>query len=412
MKMRLVMMMVVMAVVTGFISSARAVTFAPTWYDELRVEHLPKLAADGCKQVVVYAVGGSSVSPSDDQFLNGVLAKYLDTANTCEIKVIVSVKWIVEAGTAVDMSALAAYAAKFKSYPALAGWYVLDEPSANDTAKIANAKRAYGILKGATPSLPTYMAFMLFQWQVQKGGVLDIPKQYKDGYDVLMWDCYTLYRDDKGTPPKYYPEWIDIGDWMASFDNMKVVADGLGKPLMTVIQGYGDNPRGHSACLRLPSKAEERFMVYYSANNGARTVSFWEYDWLLDSVATPAPNPYTGTGEQWRKDVGKPVMDEMNLYAAAIDSGPVAGSVSGWGKGINGKVYRDPSTGKYYLLTVNTSASASSVFNLSIVLPGKWSRLAEYGAGNIPVVGNKVSLGSYAKYQVRNFELVPQEMKR
>ena len=29
------------------------------------------------------------------------------------------------------------------------------------------------------------------------------------------------------------------------------------------------------------------------------------------------------------------------------------------------------------------------------------------GAGNIPVMGNTVSLGNYAKYQARNFELVP-----
>jgi hypothetical protein len=395
-----------MAIVAGFVLSAAAASFVPTWYDELRLEHLPKLATDGCKQVVVYSVGGSGVSSADDHFLNGALAKYLDTANTYGIKVIVSVMWIVQAG---DMSSLSAYAAKFKSYPALAGWYVLDEPSANDTDKIASAKHAYGILKGATPSLPIYMAFMLFQWQVEKGGVVDIPKQYKDGYDVLMWDCYSLYRGDKSIPPTYYPEWVDMGDWIASFDNMKVVADGLGKPLMPVLQGYGDNPRGHSCYLRLPSKEEERFMVYYSVNNGARTVSFWEFDWLLDSVATSAPNPYLGTGEQWRKDVGKPVMDEMMLYADAIDRGSVSGAVSGWGSGINGKVYRDSSTGKYYLLTVNTNASASAAFTLTIALPGRWSHLAEYGAGNISIVDNKVPLGKsgYSKYQVRNFELIP-----
>ena len=409
--MKLKILSVAMALMTGVVCSARAATFIPTWYDELRVEHLPKLAADGCQQVVVYAVGGSGVPAGDDHFLNGRLAQYLATANTCGIKVIVSVLWVVRAG---DMGALSTYAAQFASAPALAGWYLLDEPPANDQALIKQAVTAYGILKKATPSLPVYMAFMLFQWQVQKGGEVDIPAQYQAAYDVLMWDCYSLYRNDKNTPPTYCPEWFDIGDWIASFDNMKVVAAGLGKPLMPVLQGSGDNPRGHANCLRLPSRAEERFMVYYAANNGALTVSFWEYDWLLDSVATLAPNPYLGTGEQWRQEVGKPVMDEIRRYTAAIDGGPVAGAVTGWGDGINGKVYRDPRTGKYYLLTVNCRGTASSAFTLVITLPGNWSHLAEDGAGNLPVVGNRVTVGQagYAKYQVRNFELVPVGAKK
>jgi len=393
-----------LALVTGFVFSATAATSVPTWYDELRHGNLPKLAADGCKQVVVYSAGGSNWETRYDHFLNGELAYYLKKANDHGIKVIVSVTDIVVAGTEADMGALAAHAATFKSYPALAGWYILDEPPANDQQRIANARRAYGILKAVTPSLPVYMAFVFFNSSAS--GLLDIPVQYKDAYDVLMWDCYSLYRDDKGTPPTYRPEWVDIEDWRKGCLKMKGVADGLGKPLLPVLQGYGDNPQGHAVCLRLPSKAEERFMVYYSMNNGARAVCFWEYAWLLNSVATVAPNPYLGTGEQWRTDVGKPVMDEMMLYAAAIDGGPVAGAVSGWDGGINGKVYRDPAFGKYYLLTVNTRASASAAVTLAIILPGNWSHLAEYGAGKIPVAKNTVSLGNYAKYQVRNFELV------
>ncbi|MEI8079254.1 MAG: hypothetical protein WCH61_06465 [bacterium] len=196
----------VVAMMSGVVFSATAQggVAVPTWYDNLRPENLPKLAADGCKQVVVYSVGGSNVTPPTptdphdyDQFRNGEVKNYLELADLYGIKVILSVQWFVQAGTEADMTDIAKYANQFASYPALSGWYVDDEPPANDTTRIANAKRAYGLLKAATPALPNYMAFMLYQWQAQAGGWLDILVQYADAYDVLMWDCYSLYRSNK-----------------------------------------------------------------------------------------------------------------------------------------------------------------------------------------------------------------------
>ena len=370
MKIRIIMMMVAMAVVTGFISSAKAASFTPIWYDNLY--HLDKLSADGCKKVLVLPSGGSEVPPPTppdthdyDQFRNGEVENYLNMADKRGIKVILGVYWFlrwntnhtgaqVMADMDANMASLKYYAAKFASHPALAGWYTLDEPPAGDTRLIGLAARAYGILKVAAPSLPVYMAFTF-----ASNSSPIIPVQYKDSYDVFMWDCYSFFRQSIATDPTtYYAEWIDMESWKKDFIRMADINKGfeMPKPVIPILQAYGKPGAFPDYAARLPSKNEMRYMVYYSANNGMHAVSLFYYNWLLDSVATPAPNPYTGTGEQWRKDVGKPVTDEMMIYADAIDKGPVPGAVSGLDSDINGKVYKDPSTGKYYLLTVKDSA--------------------------------------------------------
>ena len=162
--------------------------------------------------------------------------------------------------------------------------------------------------------------------------------------------------------------------------------------------------------MRLPSKAESRFQVYCSLIKGGQDVMFFAYVFLLEAPATTGPylrNDQPGNGIQWSEDVAKPIMEELNLYAFAIDNKAISNAVSGWTDSVIGNLYRDPASGRCYLLTVNYTPDTKTAV-LTINIPGAWTKLRPYGGdGNtdITITGNKVTL-DYTKYQVRNFEVV------
>ena len=327
---------------------------------------------------------------------------YLDYADAHGMKVIFScaelLKEVKNQPTVYSWNDLTKFINTFKDHPALKGWYLADEPT--DNSLLEACKIGHDIIKKTCGSTkPIYLAF---EYQAL---ALNTAITYKDTYDIMMFDHYAVVTKEPEFNRLEKHSGHNWPGWKEYCTTAMAQASSLGKPFVNILQAQGRN-RAESN-YRLPTYNEERFMTFWSVLKGSAGVSFWAMDQLINDTKAYPGDPYPSNGAAWRTDVAKPVCQELDQLKYALGAGPVPNGVTCDNANILSKVYKDPSTGKYYLITVNDSTSASSAFTLSIAVPGKWSRLAEYRAGSIPVAGNKVSLGSYAKYQVRTFELVP-----
>jgi hypothetical protein len=323
--------------------------------DDYRGDWAPSVAkAWGAKTVILYT--GNAFTATEHSFNSGCknLRKYMNNAATMGIKVIVSVKCAAQINP--DLNMLERLVKAFKDHPALGGWYIADEPVIRNccgqslTKVIKFYKDSYDLIKKYS-NKPVYIAIQ--PEAVQKGDAAYLA----DAYDVLMTDRYPCLHKSK--------EFKTLGKWMREIPVIDNIAYSLGKDVWIVIQAQGDSNyhKGH----RLPTKAEIRFMIYYSLtarglpiNNHIDGIAFYNSHHLLN---TPADNkdPYPHSGEDWLEDVGIPTMTELNSIMSAITDGRIKDGVSDNQDNVFSLLCREPGGGDYYLITVNKSNSEKKV---------------------------------------------------
>ena len=406
-------------VLAGMLSARAFEAYECMFWDDLRDWNTPRLIDEtACHTALPY----NPLLP-DNATLNGVypppyttraewlaggwtrdkwVKTYLDAAQARGMTVILSCAELLKEEknqpTVYSWADFTQYVKTFKDHPAVKGWYLADEPT--DNSLLEACKTGHNIIRKICGSTkPIYMAFE-YQALVPKMAAV-----YQDTYDIMMFDHYICVTGE----PEFnrFATWAGhpYPGWKEYCTEAMAQASALGKPFINILQAQGRDEA--SSNYRLPTYNEARFMTFWSVLKGSAGVSFWAMDQLINETKAYPGDLYPANGATWQIAVAKPICQELEKLKYALGAGPVLNGVTGKTASLLSKIYRDPATGKYYLLTVNDSVSAVAAVTLSITVPGHWSQLAEYGGGSVPVVGNQVLLGSYAKYQVRNFELVP-----
>jgi hypothetical protein len=323
--------------------------------DDYRGDWSPSVAkAWGAKTVILYT--GNAFTKTERSFNSGCknLCKYMNNAAKMGIRVIVSVKCATQTNPDLDM--LERMVKAVKDHPALGGWYIADEPVIRNfcgqplTKVIKFYIDSYDLIKKYS-NKPVYIA-------IQPKAVIKGDAAYlADAYDVLMTDRYPCISKSK--------EFETLGKWMREIPVIDNIAYSLGKDVWIVIQAQGYNK--YHTRHRLPTKAEIRFMIYYSLtvrglplNNHIDGITFYNSHHLLN---TPADNkdPYPYSGKDWLEDVGTPTMTELNSIISAITDGRIKDGVSDNQDNVFSLLCREPGGGDYYLITVNKSNSEKKV---------------------------------------------------
>ena len=268
---------------------------------------LPEISGDGMRSVVSYHSAYSQVRP------------YLDAASAQGIKVWIEIpRPLVKA---VDTSSVASFVKTHAGHSALMGWYLADEPSTNSALgplSAENATKLYGAIKEADPVHPISMAFH----------PAEPAASYHSAMDVMMEDYYPCLDG--------MAEFSRLGSWTASMRKAAAVA--ANEPdFFPIIQAFG-GIYGY----RLPTLAEERYMVYASLQMGATGMYFWAH---------------YRSDREWVGRVLAPTVKDLNEMRPALAYGEASGLVTDSRTEVTTTAYRDRATGKTFVVAVNNSAA-------------------------------------------------------
>ena len=287
------------------------------------------------------------------------------------------------------------YVQEFQNHPAVAGWYTLDEPLYKPV-DVSKAVAAYNAIKTYDPlQRPVYMTF-------HEGEVnLNLPSDYAMSYDVMTFDYYPARADT--------PEWNLIESWKIHSKNAASLAQTLDKDFVNILQGVG-YVGGAFEHYRLTTYAEDRFMTYYSiVELGAKSIWHWNEMHLLQSEARPS-EVFPGGGNEWIAQVGGPIGADLQTVSKALGAGAL-GEVISDSADVIGKVYLDPATSKFYLLTVNKTGSSKSqvVFTLDDNITQFYGGQNLTTGETFQVQDNQFQSPAYTGYDVQTYELFAKE---
>jgi hypothetical protein len=346
------------------------------WYDSATdpTYYINEMANGGTKVVLAYTTGASDET----------LATYLNTARSAGVKVILELPRA--SVNSQDVTSMATFIKAYRSYPALYGWYIKDEPS---SSQYQMCKTAYDTIR-ENSSKPALICFC---------GVDDNPINFADAYDVFVYDYYACMQDDA--------ELEGMAAFMTRFATVSSKAAQVDKPWWPVLQGIGQvSVATGTGDFRLPTLNESRFMTYYCLDKNASGYLNFYYGLCKMSIVHPE-NPYPYDGVQWLSDVPPVVFGEINTLAPALAAGRLsAGFVSDNSSSVNSSLWQDPDTGSYYLIAVNTSSTIGSVtFTLAMSGLGI-SEVQPLFENRQPASfsGNKFT-DSFSSYQVHVYKL-------
>jgi hypothetical protein len=381
--------------------------FPVGWYDDVAYWEPNNIIDMGGNKALIYTAGFTN---PNDPFQHLHMTCYLDEAAKRGASVIVCVKELV---AAQNWSALNTFVNAYKNHPALEGWYTADEPT-DCGPSVSLCQTAYTNIK-AQSNKPIYMGFCKSDLgELDKYGGGDDPYThavylYRNTYDILLFDRYPC-EDDNSEFEGFPDQWIlgiflNHEGWVSVINRAKTHATAANKPWQTIIQAFG-----YGWGKRLPTYAEERFMVFYARYKQlggfpeSRGIWFWADDQLdLDPNAA-----------WWRQNVGRPIMEELNLLAPAISTAEITGGVS-INNGNTAVIHRDTTTtpNTYYVLAFRrNSGSNSSTITLypNVLEPGVTFTAAvplfENGQP-ISITNNQFS-DSFSSYGVHNYRLIRQ----
>ena len=110
----------------------------------------------------------------------------------------------------------------------------------------------------------------------------------------------------------------------------------------------------------MPTSEESKFHTFYSVLKEASGVLFFTFYRTVDTPARP-DEPYPYWGWSWLDDVATARNDEVNLLGPALRHGSIGSNAfSADDADVIGDVYRDPGTGIFYIVAVNTMIDYSS----------------------------------------------------
>jgi hypothetical protein len=215
--------------------------------------------------------------------------RYLDLARQCGLRVMVNLNgghWLEDVGGREHLRALVRH---LKDHPALAFWYLYDEPDGRHTPE--QVRPLYELLKQETPDVPVAVCSA---WTAHWAA-------YTPVLDLTMTDIYPVYDEP-------FPE--ARLQHVTEFTRRAVLQ---GKPVIPVLQAInwkcfappgGREYRGHEvARLRYPEAREIRYWIYGGvAQGGVVGVAFWSYHHSVEV------NP------RWMRETLPPLLRELKEF--------------------------------------------------------------------------------------------------
>ena len=304
------------------------------------------------------------------------LITYLNEAEAQGIRVIVPLKPdSVKYQDAEDIQDWVEY---FDAFSAVYGWYVADEPSTHGITPTM-CETAYNAIKSADlrPAFIAFNSYALYHGDISS---------YAAGYDVALMSGYKFrlaFDEFQGMEDTTYDE--------EPLDGLKDTIIGTstaivseGKTWMSVPQAIGYVPN-KLIDYRLPTYDEAKFASYYALMHGAAgQLSFAHYRCLQSIADEDQVYPYSGVS--WLEDVWKPIASEFSEHGNALQAGEIAGAVSNNCADIDGTMYRDPGSGHYYLVALNTDhGSEDATFTLNLPFDATEADLVGESRNPIPI---------------------------
>ncbi len=363
------------------------------WWDQM---------GDPWRATEIANLGGNvSLAYSTGPYTDGA---YLDAAQAAGVKVIASIPW------ETHYTMLNIWLDWNKDHPALAGIIFVEEQWYANGVQLAPVQARYDMIKAQT-DLPLYICFTEYGLNPAESGGTAIAVQWASAYDKLMVD---VYPSRIGEPEFSRLENEGRGkDFKNDMIRAQQVSTTVGKPWWAVLSGWGSAPASDN--YRLPTFDESRFATYWSlTNNTAGILHFAAYKTFGGEGGHEVPaipsEPYPYNGGQWLEDVWEPQTAEINLLGPGIKNGKVVGAASDDKFDIRTDVYQDPDTGKYYLVTLNsTTGSETPTFTVNLADPPgekyiSATPLFEGAQPEIPIIGHEFS-DTFSQYEIHVYEL-------
>jgi hypothetical protein len=246
---------------------------------------------------------------------------YLDAAHSAGLKVLLEIdRSLVKAENSGDVRR---YVSRYKEHPALYGWYLADEPSINEDLGPASPEVAgelYRVIKDEDPKRPVAVAFSKSEQA----------EDFRQAMDVMLFDDYPCHEGQ--------PEFDGFEDWWERLQDRAAVGAEEGG-FIPVLQAFGENAQGVPQFgRRLPTSAEQRYMVFSSLQAGATGLLFW--------------TRYRASRE-WVDRVLQPIVSEIREFVPAFGSRMIRDRVAADGEGIEVSLHRDPLMQRYVLVAVH-----------------------------------------------------------
>lgn len=249
------------------------------WYDRLgggSLDRLEQIADDGMNAVLPY------------DNMHGEPGAYLDAAKKAGVKVMLEIPRALVRRR--DAAGIGAFVRRYRKHPALFAWYLADEPTSTPTLGPLPAREAgplYAAIKRNDDQRPVAIAFNAGQ----------DPATFRHAMDVVMYDDYPV-RAEHAEFQRFHA-WTHRVFQRARFAKEK---DGF----IPVLQGFGGPPEAPFFGRRLPTGAEQRFMVYTALQAGATGLFFWTRYRADDA---------------WVREVLRPIVDELRPMVPALELG-------------------------------------------------------------------------------------------
>ncbi len=306
--------------------------FSVGWYDQVyKPSPFADVAAEGMNTLLPYGSG------------NGI-GRYLNAANAAKLGVFVPID--PERVKAADVAGVTKEVDTYKKYPAVRGWYLADEPTFNHLDP-ATAIEIYNAIKLADSVHPVAIAFNVGEYALP----------YASAMDVMMWDDYPFQTRSHN--------FANLGVWRA--DLLRAAKRWrTNHRFVPIIQAFGVTGAKYRQ-YRLPTAAEERYMVYASLQAGVDGMFFW-----ARYAAAPS----------WLENSFDPLMAEVRGLLPAIKDGPSA-PVRVDAREVSATIYRDPSTKRFVLLALN---NVSRTTTTTVTLPTGRRLPLSFGAFEVKVV--------------------------
>ena len=285
------------------------------WYDSIKNLSTPaKIASEGINLVMPYTGRGN---PQE-------VTAYLDKAAAAGIKVLVHIpRDAIRRGQTAKVTQ---FVRQLKNHPAVFGWYLFDEPGFIDLSPNL-LQKSYQAIKVEDPKHPIAVAFTK---------LLRV-RNYLNSVDIVMYDNYPCIYNK--------PEFSGFQNGIfAKLAQSAASIAGEKHPFWFIIQGYGEDKYGRPTKFnkRLPTAAEQRYMVYSAILAPADGLLFWSH--------------YLSQ-QKWIDSVLTPIVREVKNYLPAIQSGALENKLVIDNSKIQGSLYRNPTTNDLLLIAINHSNS-------------------------------------------------------
>jgi hypothetical protein len=281
------------------------------WYDSVDNLNTPaKIAKEGINIVIPYTGERSTQE----------VKAYLDRAKTAGLKVIVEIpRKAVRVGKTEEVIQ---FVQQFKGHPATFGWYLYDEP---DYVQLSPniLGRLYQSIKAEDREHPVAIAFTK----------LERVEPYLKALDIVMFSKY----------PSNYNEaefsGLQGGIFAKIAKNAALVAQNKSQ-FWFILQGYGEDKYGRQGQKnkRLPTAAEQKYMLYSTVLAKADGLFFWTH---------------YRSRQEWINSVLTPLIKEFKTYLPTIKTQALNDKLAFNNDQIQGNLYRNPTTNNLLLIAIN-----------------------------------------------------------